>query len=239
MTEDIRQGRVRAKNLFLPQRAVFLDRDGTINEYRGFLTDIEEFHLLPGIGEAIRLLNRMGFLVIVVTNQPVIARGEITPEQLEEIHRKMETLLGAEGAYVDAIYYCPHHPDSGFAGEIPELKKVCDCRKPKPGMLLRAADDYHIDLAASWMVGDQKMDIQAGKNAGCRAVGVWGAQGEDGTFPDLALFCQMAFGAAAPATGESDMRNGYIGKETEQILRSLLDRYPALEKCETQIKPGI
>lgn len=106
VTEDIRQGRVRAKNLSLPQRAVFLDRDGTINEYRGFLTDIEEFHLLPGIGEAIRLLNRMGFLVIVVTNQPVIARGEITPEQLEEIHRKMETLLGAEGAYVDAIYYC-------------------------------------------------------------------------------------------------------------------------------------
>ena len=132
----------------------------------------------------------MGFLVIVVTNQPVIARGEITPEQLEEIHRKMETLLGAEGAYVDAIYYCPHHPDSGFAGEIPELKKVCDCRKPKPGMLLRAADDYHIDLAASWMVGDQKMDIQAGKNAGCRAVGVWGAQGEDGTFPDLLSFAR-------------------------------------------------
>lgn len=190
VSEDIHLDRVRAKNLSLPQRAVFLDRDGTINEYRGFLTDIEEFHLLPGAGEAIRLLNRTEVLVILVTNQPVIARGEVTEEQLEEIHRKMETLLGAEGAYVDAIYYCPHHPDSGFAGEIPELKRACDCRKPKPGMLLQAADDYHIDLAVSWMVGDQKTDIQAGKNAGCHTAGVYGAQGENGTFPDLLSFAR-------------------------------------------------
>ena len=188
VSEDIRLGRVRTRNLSVPQRAVFLDRDGTINEYRGFLTRIEEFCLLDGAGEAIRLLNRAGYLVIVVTNQPVIARGDITVEQLEEIHRKMETLLGAEGAYVDAIYYCPHHPDRGFAGEIPELKKVCSCRKPQPGMLLQAAEDYHIDLSASWMAGDQKTDIQAGQNAGCHTAGVYGEESGEETFSDLLSF---------------------------------------------------
>ena len=105
-----RAGLVRARNLRNKQRAIFLDRDGTINRYVGFLRDIEQFELLPGAAEAIRRINASGYLAIVVTNQPVIARGEVTREQLREIHDKMETLLGREGAYVDAIYYCPHHP---------------------------------------------------------------------------------------------------------------------------------
>ena len=151
---DFAHGTVSAKNLKNKQKAIFLDRDGTINKYVGFLRDINDFELLPGVAEAIRKINASGYLAIVVTNQPVIARGEVTFDQLQEIHNKMETLLGQEGAYLDGIYFCPHHPDKGFEGEVAELKIDCDCRKPKPGMLLRAAQDFNIDLTQSWMVGD-------------------------------------------------------------------------------------
>ena len=168
--EDVRIGKVTAKNLRNKQKAVFLDRDGTINEYVGFLRNIDEFRLIDGVSEAIRKINQSGYLAIVVTNQPVIARGEVTLEELQEIHNKMETLLGKEGAYVDAIYYCPHHPDKGFEGERPEYKIECNCRKPKPGMLLQAAKDFNIDLSASYMVGDGKNDIEAGQAAGCKSV---------------------------------------------------------------------
>ena len=165
---DFAAGRVKAKNLKQKQKAVFLDRDGTINKYIGFLRNIDEFELLPGVAEAVRLINASGYLAIVVTNQPVIARGEVTVPQLQEIHNKMETLLGDEGAYLDAIYYCPHHPHKGYEGEVPELKIDCDCRKPKPGMLLKAAEEFNIDLSQSWMIGDGENDIKAGKAAGCR-----------------------------------------------------------------------
>lgn len=167
VVKDIRCGLVSAKNLKYKQKAVFLDRDGTINRYIGFLKDIDEFELLPGVSEAVRNINRSGYLAIVVSNQPVIARGEVTFEELDEIHNKMETLLGKDGAYIDSIYYCPHHPDRGFAGEISELKINCNCRKPKIGMFLSAAEKYNIDLSQSWMVGDGKNDILAGLNAGC------------------------------------------------------------------------
>ena len=126
--------------------------------------------LIDGVAEAIRKINESGYLAVVVTNQPVVARGEVSFEELEEIHSKMETLLGKEGAYLDAIYYCPHHPHKGYEGERPELKIDCDCRKPKPGMLLKAAEDFNIDLSKSWMVGDGENDIQAGINAGCKTV---------------------------------------------------------------------
>ncbi len=164
---DLKNGVIQSKNLRNCQKAIFLDRDGTINQYVGFLKDIDEFVLLPGVAEAVRLINAKGYLAIVVTNQPVIARGDINRAQLLEIHKKMETLLGLEGAYLDAVYYCPHHPDKGFEGEIPELKIKCDCRKPKPGMLLQAAKEYNIDLSESWIVGDGENDIKAGKAAGC------------------------------------------------------------------------
>ena len=149
------------------QKAIFLDRDGTINKYVGFLRNIDEFELLPGVIEAIKKINASGYLAIVVTNQPVIARGEVSYGELEEIHNKMETLLGEKGAYIDAIYYCPHHPDKGYDGEIPELKFECDCRKPKPGMLWKAATDFNVDLSKSWMIGDGENDVLAGKNARC------------------------------------------------------------------------
>ena len=165
--KDFAAGRVKAKNLKQKQKAIFLDRDGTINKYVGFLRNIDDFELLPGVAEAIKKINVSGYLAIVTTNQPVIARGELTVPQLQEIHNKMETLLGSEGAYLDAIYYCPHHPHKGYEGEVPELKIECDCRKPKPGMMVKAADDFNIDLENSWMIGDGENDIMAGKAAGC------------------------------------------------------------------------
>ena len=167
---DYKEGRVSGKNLKNKQKAVFLDRDGTINKYVGFLRKIDDFELIDGVATAIRKINESGYLAIVVTNQPVIARGEVSFDELEEIHNKMETLLGKEGAYLDAIYYCPHHPHKGYEGECPELKIECDCRKPKPGMLLKAAEDYNFDLSQSWMIGDGENDVKAGINAGCKTV---------------------------------------------------------------------
>lgn len=166
--EDYNAGRIHSKNLKKKQKAVFLDRDGTINKYVGFLKDVDEFELLPNSAEAIKKINDSGYLAIVVTNQPVIARGEVTYEQLQEIHNKMETLLGQKGAYLDSIYFCPHHPHKGYAGEVSDLKIDCDCRKPKPGMLIKAATDFNIDLANSWMIGDSESDIKAGKAANCK-----------------------------------------------------------------------
>ena len=168
--KDCKEGKISAKNLKNKQKAIFLDRDGTINKYVGFLRNIDDFELIDGVAEAIRKINESGYLAVVVTNQPVVARGEVSFEELEEIHNKMETLLGKEGAYLDAIYYCPHHPHKGYEGERPVLKIDCDCRKPKPGMLLKAAADFNIDLSRSWMVGDGENDIQAGINAGCKTV---------------------------------------------------------------------
>lgn len=166
--KDMESGKIHARNLKNKQKAVFLDRDGTINKYVGFLTKLEQFELLPGAAEAIKKINKSGYLAIIVTNQPVIARGECTWDELKEIHDKMETELGKEGAFVDAIYICPHHPDKGFDGELPEYKFDCECRKPKPGLLFQAAKDFNIDLSQSIMIGDSERDIEAGKSAGCQ-----------------------------------------------------------------------
>ena len=167
---DFESGLVKKRNLSNKQKAVFLDRDGTINKYVGFLCNINDFELLPDVDKAVKMINSSSFLAVVVTNQPVIARGEVTAEELDNIHKKMETLLGKTGAYIDGLYYCPHHPDKGFEGEIPELKFVCDCRKPRTGMLCQAAEDFNIDLSSSWIIGDSKNDIQTGLNAGCKTI---------------------------------------------------------------------
>lgn len=165
---DFINGTIKAKSLRNKQKAIFLDRDGTINHYVGFLHHVDEFELAEDSAEAIKKINSSGYLAIAITNQPVIARGETTYEELDDIHNKMETLLGQQGAYLDAIYFCPHHPHKGYEGEVPELKIDCDCRKPKPGMFLKAAEDYNIDLSQSYMIGDSDIDIQAGINAGCK-----------------------------------------------------------------------
>ncbi len=165
---DVKCGRVSAKNLSHRQRAIFLDRDGTINKEVGFLTDIKSLELIPGAADAIKKINAAGFLAILITNQPVIARGEVSFEELQAIHNKLESLLGQEGAYLDGIYFCPHHTDKGFAGERPEYKVNCTCRKPLPGMILNAAEDFNIDLSQSFMIGDRDKDAECGDSAKCR-----------------------------------------------------------------------
>lgn len=183
VSADIKNGVVSDRSLKQKQKAIFLDRDGTVNEYVGFLRDIHNFRLLPGVAEAIAKINASSYLAIIATNQPVIARGEVTFQELDEIHKKMETELGKGGSYLDDIFFCPHHPDKGYQGEVAELKMYCDCRKPKIGMLIEAAEKYNIDYNESWYIGDTTMDIQTGKNAGIRTILVQtGQAGQDGKY---------------------------------------------------------
>jgi D,D-heptose 1,7-bisphosphate phosphatase len=148
------------------QKAVFLDRDDTLIHDPGYIRDPDQVKLMAGAAHALWQLKKMGYLVIVVTNQSGIARGMITPEQLEEVHRRMNDLLASEGVYLDAIYHCPYHPD----GTVAPYNCDSDLRKPKPGMLLLAATEKEIDLAQSWMIGDSYRDIEAGHTAGCHTI---------------------------------------------------------------------
>lgn len=156
---DLLSGRVAHKSLRAPCPAIFLDRDGTLNEEINRVKHPDEFRLIAGVSGALARLNDSDFRTVVVTNQGVIARGECDEKTLAAIHRRMDSLLGREGAYVDALYYCPHLPDSGFAGERMELKLDCECRKPKTGLIDRAARDLNIDISGSWMIGDSTSDI--------------------------------------------------------------------------------
>ena len=150
--------------------AVFLDRDGTLIREVNHLTAPDQLDLLPDVAAAVRRLNRNATLAVVVTNQPVVARGEITIEGLAQVHARLESQLGAEGAFIDGIYFCPHHPDKGFPGEVPELKGPCLCRKPEPGLIDQACRDLSIDRRNSWMIGDTTSDIEAGRRAGIRTI---------------------------------------------------------------------
>jgi len=152
-------------------KAVFLDRDGVINKKApegDYVTCWEDFKFLPRVVEAIAQLNRAGFRVIVITNQRCIAKGLMTAAELETMHQRMSESLAERGARIDAIYYCPH-----------EMKPICRCRKPAAGMFVDAARDYGIELAASWMIGDSDIDIEAGKNAGCKTARLLDETGED------------------------------------------------------------
>lgn len=182
---DLAAGAVTRGNLRLPQRAVFLDRDGTINRHVGFVTHPDQLELLPRAAEAIKCLNERHVPVIIITNQPVVARGEVSEAALAKIHDRLGTLLAEHGAFVNDIFYCPHHPDGGFAGEIAALKRVCDCRKPAPGLLLQAAQKYNVDLAASFIIGDSARDVEAGKNANCRTAAIGDIGGADICGTDL------------------------------------------------------
>lgn len=150
--------------------AVFLDRDGTINREVNHLNSPDQLELLPGVVDAIRRLNRNGTLAVIITNQPVVARGDLSFQDLDRIHARLESRLGAGGAFLDGIYFCPHHPDKGFPGEVVELKGTCTCRKPEPGLIDQACRDLDIGRQDSWMVGDTTSDIEAGRRAGIRTV---------------------------------------------------------------------
>lgn len=162
--------------------AAFLDRDGVINQEVGLLTKKEQLKLIPGAAEAIKLLNDRGILAVVATNQPVVARNLITEEQLLQIHRKLKEMLEEKGARVDAVYYCPHHPEKNHPeANNPKYRRECRCRKPKTGMIDEAAKTFKIDAKNSYAVGDRTLDTQTGKNAGCKTILVkTGYGGNDG-----------------------------------------------------------
>jgi D,D-heptose 1,7-bisphosphate phosphatase len=163
---DVISGKVNRLNRVNQRPCVFLDRDGVINKEVNLLNKPEQMELIRGAADAVRYINEKGYLAIVITNQPVIARNLCTLEELNYIHAKLETLLGAEHAYLNDIYICPHHPDGGYPEERKEYKIKCNCRKPAPGLLLQAAKDWNIDMPHSIMIGDQDRDYQAGVNAG-------------------------------------------------------------------------
>lgn len=166
--DDVISGKCARMNRKYSRPAIFLDRDGVITKEVDLLCKPEQLELIPGAADAIKLINQKGWMAIVVTNQPVIARNLCSIEELEFIHAKLETMIGAERAYLNAIYYCPHHPDAGYPEERKEYKIKCNCRKPAPGMLLKAAEDWNIDLANSYMIGDRQSDVKAGEAAGCK-----------------------------------------------------------------------
>ncbi len=186
---DVLSGKFARLNRKHARPAVFLDRDGVLNVDADPVACGDQLWLLPSVAEAIRRINRSEHLAVVVTNQPAIAKGLMSEADLVGVHAKLETLLGREHAILDRIYFCPHHPEKGFAGERLEYKIACKCRKPEPGMLFAAAAELNIELARSFMIGDRTADILAGARAGCKTILVrTGTAGQDGRYP-----CQPDF----------------------------------------------
>lgn len=181
--------------------AVFLDRDGTINEEKEYLFRPEDFSFIPGAPEAIRLLKEAGFLVIVVTNQSGIGRGYYDEEAVRRLHRHMDGELSRYGASVDGYYFCPHHPDHGSG----EYLKDCACRKPLPGMLLEAVRDFSIDISSSFIIGDKRADLEAGSAAGCRPLLVrtgYGKEEEKHLPESVPVYDDLLAAARAITAGE-------------------------------------
>ena len=147
------------------KKAVFLDRDGTLNIDHGYVHKIDDFQFIEGSIDALKALKEMGYLLVLVTNQSGIARGYFSEDQFLQLTEWMDWSLADRGVDLDGIYYCPHHPEGKG-----EYKEECECRKPKPGMLMKAAKDFNVDLEKSWMIGDGENDVLAGKNAGCKTV---------------------------------------------------------------------
>src|SRR3989344_3159637 len=152
------------------KKAIFLDRDGVINENVKDLTKLSQIKLIPNVAEAIKKINDSGYLVIIITNQPIIAKGFCTFEDIEKIHMKIKGMIAKIGGHIDRIYMCPHHPERGFEVEVVELKINCLCRKPKPGLFLQAIKELNINPKTSWSIGDSLSDIAASKKAGIKSI---------------------------------------------------------------------
>lgn len=164
-----------SRNLQMTRRAIFIDRDGTLNEEVGYIRDRAQFRLYDFAAEAVRRINEAGWLAIVITNQSGIARGLLTEEFLGQVHEKMKDELAQAGARVDAIYYCPHHASVGQ----PPYRLDCDCRKPKPGLLRRAAEEFQLDLAQCVVIGDRFRDVETAQAVGARGVLVLTGYGQE------------------------------------------------------------
>jgi histidinol-phosphate phosphatase family protein len=197
VSAEYASGVIARSSLQTPQPTAFLDRDGTLNCEVDGVTSPEKLELLPGVAEAIYKLNRSGIRAVVISNQPIIAKGYCREADVQAVHNKLETLLGAEHAFLDRIYYCPHHPEKGFEGERVELKIACDCRKPGIGMVQRAVRDLNVDLTRSWLIGDTTTDLQTAKNAGLKSILVrTGYAGEDNKYPAQADYVCDTLGEA-------------------------------------------
>lgn len=231
------------------QKAVFLDRDGTLNVPDGYIRHPDSIQLIKGAGAAVKRLNDAEYRVILATNQPVLARGECDGKTMQRIHARLESDLGSAGAYLDDIRVCPHHPDGGFAGEVKELKCLCDCRKPAPGLLLQAARDMRIDLGRSWMVGDSSVDLACAREAGVSSVlvltGEMGRDGRCSAAPDFVaadigaavslILDQVPAAEAAASAWLSDLPAGVVlafSGGSEQTRRSVRALFRRTEKAK-------
>lgn len=169
---DFSSGKIARLNRKNKRPAIFIDRDGTINSLIPDLSNIKDFNLLPESAKAIKKINQSDYLAIVITNQPQVAKGILSANELDQIHKKLETELGRLGAKIDAIYFCPHHPEKGFAREIKSLKINCGCRKPKIGLITKAAKNFNIDISKCYLVGDSTIDAKTAQNANLKFIGV-------------------------------------------------------------------
>lgn len=207
---DIRYGVPQARSTRQKRLAVFFDRDGTLNEEVGYITSPRQIRMLPGASEAVARVNKSKYVAIGTTNQPVVARGDLSVSGLERLLSHMDFELGYGGAYLDKLYYCPHHPDKGYPGEVEELKFKCECRKPAPGMFQQAAKDADIDLFNSWVIGDRTADLRAAETIGARSVLVQtGAAGADLKYPT---------------------RPSFVAPDVKSAVNFILDDAPKLEQ---------
>ena len=181
---------IQKRNLRNLRPCIFLDRDGTINKERGYISKHKNFELLPKAAEAIKLINDSNYLAVLITNQPVIARGESSIKNLKLIHNKMEFLISEKKAFLDRIYFCPHHPDKGYKGEKLKYKINCNCRKPKTGLFKLAMKDLNIDMNNSWIIGDSFRDIEAGNKLGINTIYISNKSLEDFDLPIKSSFIE-------------------------------------------------
>jgi D-glycero-D-manno-heptose 1,7-bisphosphate phosphatase len=194
------------------ERAVFVDRDGVISEEVGYIGDSEDFRLIPHSAEAVKLINQSGLKIIAITNQSGVARGYFSEEMLGHIHRKMEKLLSDQGAFLDGIYYCPHHPEA----TVQAYRMECDCRKPATGLLIQASKEHSIDVSSSYLVGDKRTDIECAHRAGAKGILVLTGYGKD----ELRKF------------------NSAASEQPEYVAADLLDAVQWIIKDKTSEKPG-
>jgi D-glycero-D-manno-heptose 1,7-bisphosphate phosphatase len=217
----------------MSKRAVFVDRDGTLIEDTGFIRRVDEVKLLSGAAEAVARLNKAGWAVVVVTNQSGVARGLLTEKDIAATNERMKELLSKEGARVDAVYYCPHLPE----GKISEYAVVCDCRKPRPGMFLRAAREHDVDLAGSVAVGDSARDVEAGLNAGTRAILLTESETRADEAPDACGQAKDLLSAVGEILGETpDPARGHESIEW-RVEGSESTEKPAASKPRKSRKP--
>ena len=232
VSNDFVNGKIERSKLINKSKAVFIDRDGTINKEVNHLSNINDFELICRSASAIKRFNLNEFLTCVVTNQPVVARGECTNETIYEIHKKLETLIGKDGAYLDRIYFCPHHPDSGYINEIKELKIDCNCRKPKLGMINQAVSDLNIDLKVSWLIGDSTSDILTAYNSGLKSILVeTGYGGLDNKYlisPDF--ICPDLFSASTFITSHYNIIYDYISETLGNVDKGSIIKIGGLSR---------